>query len=408
MDKKSKKETVKIIKKKYELLSSCLNERSRRIWATSEAMAIGKGGKGILHKATGMDYKTIAKGFFELGKKEDERLEMTRIRKRGAGRKPAAAKDKTLQSDLEKLLEPATRGDPRSPLRWTCKSTRNLERALNGRKYRCSHSLIARELKSMGYSLQANRKTDEGGHHPDRNGQFEFINSKTETFLSEKQPVISVDTKKKENLGNFKNNGREYRPKGEPAKVKVYDFTDKKLGKAVPYGVYEIMRNKGWVNVGLSADTAEFSVGSIGRWWEGMGKKAYPDAKKLFINADGGGSNGYRVRLWKTELQKLATKTDLVIHISHFPPGTSKWNKIEHRMFSFISKNWRGKPLLDMATVVNLISSTKTEKGLEIKACIDYNTYEKGIKVSDEELDAVKLKKEEFHGEWNYIISPET
>jgi len=291
-------------------------------------------------------------------------------------------------------------------LLWTAKSTRNIANELSKKDFKISHSKVCDLLKKSGYSLQANKKTNEGGGHPDRNAQFEFINKKAKGFQKKNQPIISVDTKKKENIGNFKNNGKEYCKKKKPNEVNVYDFVDKKLGKVAPYGVYDIVQNKGWVNVGISSDTAEFAVESIRTWWQEMGKPIYPKAKEIFITADGGGSNGSRVRLWKLELQKLANELNIKIHVSHFPPGTSKWNKIEHKMFSFISQNWRGKPLIDGATVVNLISNTKTKSGLEIKARLDERQYEKGIKVSDEELEKINIKKDKFHGEWNYAVSP--
>lgn len=395
----------KELQERYGTIVSHLNEKGRRLWCANEAKALKRGGITLVSKATKMSRTTITEGIKELnGGKEVSSVE--RVRRQGGGRKKSEEKDENLKSDIEKLVEPVTRGDPESPLRWTSKSTEKLANELNKNGHRASDRLVARILKKIGYSLQGNKKTKEGGNHPDRDGQFNFINTKTKKFLEENQPVISVDTKKKENIGAYKNGGKEYAPKGEPIGVKVYDFLDKKLGKAIPYGVYEILRNKGWVNVGVSYDTAQFAVESIRRWWYTMGKVAYSNAQKLYINADGGGSNGHRVKLWKVELQKLATEIGLEIHVSHFPPGTSKWNKIEHRMFSFISKNWRGKPLLDRATVVNLISNTTTKKGLEIKAGLDENIYQKGIEVSGDELNSINLKKEDFHGEWNYIIFP--
>lgn len=407
MTQKEKTKAEETIQRKYGLVSSYLNERSRRIWAATEAKEIGKGGKTIVHNATKLDYKTINKGFEELESKETARLDINRIRQKGGGRKKNAEKDESLREELERIVEPTTVGDPERPLKWTSKSLRNLAKELNKKRHRASHSLVQRELKDMGYSLQGNKKTKEGGDHPDRDAQFHFINDKVETFLAEGEPVISVDCKKKENLGNYKNNGEEYAPKGQPTEVKVYDFPNKKLGKAVPYGIYEIDRNKGWVNVGVSSDTGQFAVESIRRWWNGMGKSVRPKATKLYINADGGGSNASKNKLWKVELQKLATETGLEIHVSHFPPGTSKWNKIEHRMFCFISKNWRGKPLLDRATVINFISNTTTEKGLEIKACLDENIYEKGIEISHEQLASISIEFDDFCGNWNYVIFPQ-
>ncbi len=406
MTQREKQKMIRIIQEKFGLVNSYLNERSRRIWAAAEAKMIGKGGKSIVHKSTNLDFKTIQQGLLELEKKETELVTINRIRKEGGGRKKNAEKDSSFRSELEKIVDPATVGDPERPLKWTSKSLRNLAKELNQQHHKASHSLVRRELQGMGFSLQANKKTKEGSDHPDRDEQFNFINSKVEEFLEVGEPVISVDTKKKENIGNYKNNGEEYCPKKTPVEVNGHDFPNKELGKAAPYGIYEIDRNKGWVNVGISSDTAQFAVESIRKWWHGMGKQVRPKATKLYINADGGGSNGSRNRLWKVELQKLATETGLEIHVSHFPPGTSKWNKIEHRMFSFISKNWRGKPLLDRATIINLISNTTTENGLKIKACLDDNVYEKGIKISDEELDSISIKLEDFHGNWNYVIFP--
>ena len=395
----------KDLRERYESIKSHLNEKGRRLWCANEAKALPRGGITMVSKATGVSRTTITEGVKEL-KGEKEVTSLERVRRAGGGRKGAEAKDEHLKRDIEGLVDPVTRGDPESPLRWTSKSTEKLAQELNKNGHRASDRLVSRILKKLGYSLQANKKTKEGSHHPDRDAQFQYINEKVKQFLEEAYPVISVDTKKKENLGNYKNGGSEYAKKGTPIEVNGHDFPDKKLGKAVPYGVYEIMRNQGWVNVGLSADTAEFAVESIRRWWNRMGKRAYKNTNKIYINADGGGSNGHRVKLWKVELQKLATETGLEIHVSHFPPGTSKWNKIEHRMFSFISKNWRGKPLLNSATVVNLISNTTTKKGLAITADLDENVYTKGIKVSDDELLSINLKKDDFHGDWNYIIAP--
>jgi Rhodopirellula transposase DDE domain len=402
----SSAEAIQELKNKYQAMAPFLNERSRRIWAATEAKAIGKGGRTLLFKVTGLDYKTIAKGWKEIESSSEQRLDIDRIRKSGGGSKKASEKDASLLADIKKLVEATTLGDPESPLKWTSKSTRHIADELNKKNHRSSHSLVARELLKIGYSLQGNKKTKEGGDHPDRNDQFQFINDKTKTFQQQDKPVISVDTKKKENIGNFKNNGREYHQKQTAPEVNVYDFIDKEKGKVSPYGVYDLSKNKGWVSVGISADTARFAVNSIRSWWYKMGQQIYPDASEIYINADGGGSNGYRTRLWKTELQQLANELKMVINVSHFPPGTSKWNKIEHRMFSFISKNWRGRPLIDRATVVNLIGNTTTKTGLVIKAELDENIYEKGIKISDKELAQVNLHKEKFHGEWNYKIIP--
>jgi len=393
------------IKEKYDKFSFCLNERSRRIWAAAEADSYGRGGITVVCNATGISRTTIKQGLLELNDKH--KLEHGRLRKKGGGRKKITINNPNIIKELESLVEPVTRGDPESPLRWTAKSTYKLAEELTKKGTKTSQRTVYSLLKNeLEYSLQANKKTEEGGNHPDRNAQFEYINEKTKKFQKNNQPVISVDTKKKENIGNFKNGGKEYQKKGKPTEVNVYDFIDKKLGKVSPYGVYDVSKNIGWVNVGISSDTAEFAVESIRTWWQKMGNPIYSKAKELLITADCGGSNGNRVRLWKTELQKLANEIKMTIHVSHFPPGTSKWNKIEHKMFSFISQNWRGKPLIDRATVVNLISNTKTKSGLEIKARLDQKHYEKGIKVTDEKLTAVNLVKDEFHGEWNYKIIP--
>lgn len=389
-------------------MSLVLNERSRRVWAATEALSLGTGGQILVAQAIGIHKNTVCAGVKEIRENKENRciLSKDRIRKSGGGRTKNTEKDTTLTEDIKTLVASSTRGDPESPLLWCSKSTRNIAREINTKKKRVSHTTVAKELGAIGYSLQSNRKIHEGGKHPDRDQQFHYINEKTKDVQARSQPVISVDTKKKENIGNFKNNGKEYRKKGEPVAVNVYDFIDKEKGKVSPYGVYDLSKNNGWVSVGISGDTAMFAVNSIRNWWNNMGKQTYPDAKELYINADGGGSNGWRTRLWKTELQKLANEFCIRIHISHFPPGTSKWNKIEHRMFSFISKNWRGKPLIDRATVVNLIGNTTTKTGLKIRAWIDENTYEKGIKVSDEELSRVNMQKDAFHGEWNYMILP--
>lgn len=393
-----------LIKEKYDAISGVLNERSRRIWAATEARAIGRGGQILVAKATGIHKNTVLAGLKEIRKQQKDVASPGSIRMRGGGRKKNTQKDENLLEDIQRLVESSTRGDPESPLLWCSKSTRKIADELNKEGKRVSHTTISNELAKMGYSLQGNKKTREGSTHPDRDKQFRFICEKTKSFQKRNQPVISVDTKKKENVGNFKNNGKEYHKCGKPTEVNVYDFIDKTKEKVSPYGIYDIEQNNGWVSVGISSDTAEFAVNSIRNWWNNMGELIYSDATEIYINADGGGSNGWRVRLWKTELQKFATETGLTIHVSHFPPGTSKWNKIEHRMFSFISKNWRGKPLIDKATIVNLIGSTSTTTGLKIRAELDENTYEKGIKVSNSKLAKVHLQKEEFHGEWNYKI----
>lgn len=356
-------------------------------------------------QATGVSRTTITEGTKEI--RGEKNVPHEGIRREGGGRKQKTEKDRNLRQDVEKIVESQTRGDPERPLKWSSKSTRKIADELNTMNKRASHSLVSRILSGLGYSLQANRKTEEGTKdNPDRDVQFQYINEKTKAFQKKEYPVLSVDTKKKENIGNFKNNGKEYRKKGEPENVNVYDFIDTTKGKVSPYGVYDLTKNKGWVSVGISSDTAAFAVNSIRAWWQTMGKQEYQHAKEMLITADCGGSNGYRVRLWKTELQKLAAELNMILHVSHFPPGTSKWNKIEHKLFCFISKNWRGKPLIDRATVVNLIGSTATKTGLTVHARLDENQYEKGIKVSDEELSAVKLEKDDFHGEWNYKIHP--
>jgi len=392
------------IKTVLDTVEKYLNERQWRLLTAAIANAIGYGGISILSRITGMSRTTITAGLKEL--EESEQLEPGRVRKKGGGRKKITEKDQTLVDDLENLIEPVTRGDPDSPLRWSCKSTRKLSEELNKMDHDVSHVTVATLLSELGYSLQANKKTIEGASHPDRNAQFEYINRETQKYLKEKQPVISVDTKKKELVGNFKNGGREFRPKGDPEKVLVHDFEIEELGKVNPYGIYDIAHNLGWVNVGTDHDTAAFAVESIRRWWNSMGQKVYPDAKSLLITADSGGSNGYRVRLWKIELQKFADETGLEIQVSHFPPGTSKWNKIEHRLFSYITLNWRGKPLTTHEVIVNLISATTTKKGLQVECQLDTNLYPKGIKISDKIIQQINIIPNEFHGEWNYILVP--
>jgi hypothetical protein len=395
----------KTLQKRYQTIAVHLDERARRLWLANEAIAFGRGGISLVARETGTSRTTITEGVKEINGIKP--LPGTRIRRPGAGRRKAEKTDSALVSDVQTYVDSSTLGDPEQDIVWTSKSTRNIAHELNRKKHRASHSLVSRILEGLGYSLQANRKTMEGTiKHPDRNAQFEFINAKAKGFHERGCPVISVDTKKKENVGNFKNHGREYHAKGKPAEVNVYDFLDKEKGKASPYGVYDLARNKGWVSVGISADTAQFAVHSILSWWKQIGKARYPNTKDVLITADCGGSNGYRVRLWKTELQKFATQTGITVHVCHFPPGTSKWNKIEHRLFSFISKNWRGKPLINLATIVSLIGATKTKNGLTVTARLDTNQYEKGIKVSDKDLASVKLERDPFHGEWNYRISP--
>ena len=391
--------------RKFEVLTRVLDERTRRLVAAAEAQAIGFGGVTAVARASGLSRGTVIRGMVEL-KTAPKPSRGQRIRRKGAGRKRTVDQDATLKRDLEALVEPVTRGDPESPLRWTCKSVQQLASQLNKAGHRTSHRMVAELLHAMGYSLQANRKTLEGASHPDRDAQFHHISSKIREFQTAREPVISVDTKKKELVGDFKNNGRELRPKGDPEKVRVHDFVIPELGRAAPYGVYDVTQNAGWVSVGVDHDTAAFAAQSIRRWWESMGAEAYPKAGKLLITADSGGSNGARVRLWKLELQKLADETGLEITICHLPPGTSKWNKIEHRMFSFISQNWRGKPLVSHQVIVNLIAATKTKTGLRVRAELDPGKYPKGVKVSDKEVAAIRLERDKFHGEWNYTILP--
>ena len=392
------------IKQRFDLIKPYLNERTKRIFLVVEAISLGWGGITKVSRATGVSRDVIGRGCE--GLKNAEPMDLNRIRKPGGGRKKIIDKDSTLLCDLENLIDPVTRGDPKSPLRWTCKSTRKLARELKAMGHNISHTRVAELLHKLNYSLQANKKTIEGTNHPDRNAQFEYINHKTKDFLQKKQPVISVDTKKKEQVGNFKNGGRELCPKGNPERVRVHDFIIKELGKVNPYGVYDIESNKGWVNVGTDHDTSAFAVESIRRWWCSMGQGIYPNAKKLFITADSGGSNGYRVKLWKVELQKFADETSMEISVSHFPPGTSKWNKIEHRLFSYITLNWRGKPLISHEVIVNLIAATTTEKGLRVECQLDRNLYPKGIKISKEQMAQINIQRDEFHGEWNYTIKP--
>jgi len=400
---------VEPIRERFTTLASFLDERCRRLLAATEAFAAGYGGIAAVALATGMAPSTIGRGLKQLAQDEPTQ----RIRRPGAGRKPAIVKDLTLLPDLEALVEPTTRGDPQSPLRWTCKSVRRLAQTLQGLGHQVGRTLVAELLNTMGYSLQGNRKTKEGDSHPDRDAQFARINTQVATALAEQQPVISVDTKKKELVGDFRNNGREYRPQGHPQEVRVHDFLIKELGRAVPYGVYDLAANSGWVSVGVDHDTAAFAVNSIRQWWLNVGRARYPNATRLLITAKpapakagGGGSNGSRVRLWKRELQKLANELGLVVVVSHLPPGTSKWNKIEHRLFSFISQNWRAQPLVSHRVIVELISATTTKTGLTVRCELDTGQYPKGIVVSDAEMAAINIKRAEFHGEWNYTISP--
>lgn len=401
---------IALLRQKYELLSPVMNEKVQRQWAAAEALTRPRGGISLVAQATGLSRTTIAAGIREL--RADRPLAAPgatpaeRVRRPGGGRWPVIQHDPAVVQALEALVEPTTRGDPQSPLRWTCKSTRRLAAELQRQGHVLSHQTVALLLHALGYSLQGNRKTREGASHPDRNAQFEHISRKVKAFQRRNQPVISVDTKKKELVGDFANKGQEWQPVGQPEKVRTQDFPDKALGKVIPYGVYDPTANAGWVSVGVDHDTAEFATESIRRWWEEMGQARYRQAQELLVTADGGGSNGSRSRLWKVSLQQLADRIGLRISVCHFPPGTSKWNKIEHRMFCHITKNWRGRPLVSRAVVVNLIANTTTEAGLEIQAALDLNSYETGVKVSDEELAKVKLKKDQFHGEWNYTISP--
>ena len=381
-----------------------LDERQKRLYLGSEAKKLGHGGNTIISKLSNVSRPTIIQGRKELDSTiEKPKNSLAKIRVKGAGRKQITFKDDTLIEALEALIEPVTRGDPESPLRWTCKSTRTLELELKGQGHTVGRTVIGELLNKLGYSLQSNSKVLEGNQHIDRNEQFEYINKLAVQFLDKGLPVISVDTKKKELIGNFKNAGKEYRPQKDPRKVEGHDFG---ITRAAPYGVYDIGENTGFVNVGTNCDTGEFAVASIRRWWECMGKATYPKGRKLLINADGGGSNGSRLRLWKKELQNFSNETNTQITVCHFPPGTSKWNKIEHRLFSHISLNWKGVPLEDYEAVVSLIGAVKTKTGLLVKAELDENIYEKGIQVSDKELQEIRIKKHKFHGEWNYTIMP--
>ena len=393
------------IKSRFTALAAVLDERSRRLMVAAESAAIGRGGISAVSRATGVSRPVIRKGIAEL-KQAVSPPPVGRVRRTGGGRKRAIERDPKLQQELERLLDPVTRGDPQSPLRWTCKSVRKLAEELNRGGRQTNRQTVAELLRAMGYRLQENRKTLEGKQHPDRNAQFEYINERVQQQLLQSQPVISVDTKKKERVGEFKNGGREWRPQGEPERVGVHDFPSKEWGKVAPYGVYDLGRNSGWVSVGVDHDTSAFAVESIRRWWYSMGRRCYPRARKLLITADAGGSNGARVRLWKWELQKLADETELRIAVCHFPPGTSKWNKIEHRLFSAISQNWRGKPLVNHEVIINLIAAPTTKNGLRVESQLDTNLYPKGIKISDKQMAELQLRREEFHGDWNYGLLP--
>lgn len=394
---------------KFDTLAPMMNERLRRRWAACEALALGRGGVSSVSKATGISRTTIHRAIHEVQRDLPEfaqELAPGRVRRPGGGRQSLALADETLVDDLQTLVEDTTRGEPTGPLLWTCKSTRKLAEELRQEGHAVSHMTVDRLLTQMGYSLQANRKTHEGGHHPDRDAQFRHISERVRAFQRRGQPAISVDAKKRELVGNFKNSGREWRPKGSPEPVNVYDFRDPEKGVAIPYGVYDLTRGEGWVSVGIDHDTASFAAASIACWWRRMGRRVYPGAKRLLITADGGGSNGVRNRLWKWSLQQLANTLGLEISVCHFPPGTSKWNKIEHRMFCHITENWRGRPLVSRAVIVNLIGNVRTSRGLRINADIDEHPYPLGIKVPDAELDNIKIRKDDFHGEWNYTILP--
>lgn len=394
-----------ILVEKYSAVSSALDERGRRLWAGAESRAIGYGGDSVVSAATGLARKTIRRGRAEIARGD---AFTGRIRRPGGGRPRLEEQQAGLLAALEKLVDPVTRGDPMSLLRWTCKSRAKLAAALTQQGWRVSSTTVGRMLNELGYRLQSVNKRNEGKSDPDRNAQFEHINATAEACQAQGQPVISVDTKKKELVGDFKNNGREWQPKGEPESVLVHDFPQDAIGKAVPYGVYDMARNEAWVNVGQSCDTPEFAVASIRQWWTSMGKRSYPDAHTLFITADAGGSNGYRSRAWKHELQKFADDANLCICVSHFPPGTSKWNRIEHRLFCYITKNWRGKPLRTFETVVELIANTRTQAGLRVKAKLDKRKYKKGVAVTKEQMDALQLHRNEFRGDWNYELRPRT
>ena len=381
-----------------------LDERQRRLFAAAEAKAAGYGGIAAVSRVTRIAASTIGRGLKDL--EAPTPASAGRVRRRGGGRKSLSAMNPRLLADLNGLVEPSARGDPMSPLRWTCKSLRRLSAELKKLGHQISHTVVGELLKKQKFSLQANRKTLEGADNPDRDAQFHFINDAVQTALVENQPVISVDTKKKELVGDFKNPGREWRPQGDPEDVRVHDFLIKELGRAVPYGIYDLAANTGWVNVGIDNDTAAFAVQTIRRWWQEIGRVRYPLAKRLLITADGGGSNGSRLRLWKRELQRLANELDISIQVRHFPPGTSKWNKIEHRLFSFITQNWRAKPLTSYRVIVDLIAATTTQTGLKVYCELDASSYPKGIVVSEDEMASLNIQRADFHGEWNYTIAP--
>jgi Rhodopirellula transposase DDE domain len=394
-------------RRKFQALTMVMDERMRRQWAAAEAMELAWGGISCVANATGISRTTILAGIRELRIQESSQvLPHLGIRRPGGGRKLALETDPGLWAALDAMVDPVTRGHPESPLRWTCKSTRKLAEELGRQGHPVSDRTVARLLYDAGYSLQANRKTREGNGHPDRNAQFEHISQQVQRVQKRGQPVVSVDTKKKELVGDFKNSGQQWRPEGDPQKVRVHDFKDKELGKAIPYGVYDMTNNQGWVSVGIDHDTAYFAANTIRRWWEDMGSKRFPRATEVMITADGGGSNSSRSRLWKVALQGLADQLDMKLKVCHFPPGTSKWNKIEHRLFSYITSNWRGQPLVSHQAILNLIASTTTKTGLVVQAAMDTNTYQTGIKVSDEEMANLRITPCDFHGNWNYAIAP--
>ena len=397
-------DAANLIRQRFEALDPVLDEQGRRRFAAAEALALGHGGVTLVSKVTGIARSTINRGIDEI--KERRSAGEGRVRRPGSGRKPKTEQDPTLLENLKKLLEASTRGDPMSPLLWTSKSLDKLSVALRDIGHDVCPNVVAKLLRKLGYSLQSNRKTREGRNHPDRDAQFQYLDARMKEHLGEGSPLISVDTKKKEPVGDFKNGGQELRPKASPQEVRIHDFVDPKLGRAVPYGVYDIANNTGWVSVGVDHDTAAFAVNTIRRWWHTMGKARYPKARRLMITADGGGSNGARVRLWKIELQKFVDEIAVPVTVCHLPPGTSKWNRIEHRLFAFITKNWRGKPLVSLQAIVQLIGATSTKAGLEVRAELDTNTYPAGIKVTDAALAAIAIERHSFRGEWNYTIRP--
>ena len=398
--------TLLDLKQKLGTVWPLLDERTRRIMAANEAVSLGFGGISLVHRACGMSRKSIAKGIHEI--QDGVAPSDGHVRRPGAGRKSITSSDPSLLEALEKMVDSQTRGDPQSPLRWICKSTRAIATQLSKKKHPISHTKVAQLLHELNYSLQSNRKTEEGADHPDRDAQFRHINTSVKKYLAQGLPVISVDTKKKELIGNYDNAGQQWLPAKQPKKVQGHDFPSPEIPRAYPYGIYDLGCNAGFVNVGTDHDTGEFAVASIRGWWRAEGKRTYPDAGNILITADGGGSNGSRLRLWKLELQKLADQTGLCISVCHFPPGTSKWNKIEHRLFSFITSNWRGEPLRDYETIVNLIANTTTAKGLKVTCRLDRRKYPTGRKVSDDEMTRINMERNKFHGEWNYVIKPKT